>query len=63
MAHDVSERRDGHHVERLVAEAGRETAVEAPFTLKLDPGVLVAPRAEAGSGPLTPGRPPAPPRP
>ncbi|MFE5731660.1 Uma2 family endonuclease [Streptomyces sp. NPDC056528] len=40
----VSELRDGHYVERLVAEAGRETAVEAPFPLKLDPGVLVAPR-------------------
>ncbi|MFI9120623.1 hypothetical protein ACIGW0_14675 [Streptomyces bikiniensis] len=35
---------DGHHVERLAAEAGRETAVEAPFPLKLDPGALVAPR-------------------
>ncbi|MFF4168781.1 Uma2 family endonuclease [Streptomyces sp. NPDC001744] len=40
----VPEPRDGHYVERLVAEAGRETAVEGPFPLKLDPGALVAPR-------------------
>ncbi|MEV6248697.1 Uma2 family endonuclease [Streptomyces sp. NPDC051742] len=40
----VSELRDGRYVERLVAEAGRETAIEAPFPLKLDPGALVNPR-------------------
>ncbi|MFI8963892.1 Uma2 family endonuclease [Streptomyces sp. NPDC053493] len=41
----VSELRDGRYVERLVAEAGHETSVEAPFPLKLDPGKLVNPRA------------------
>ncbi|WP_282697193.1 Uma2 family endonuclease [Streptomyces sp. CC208A] len=40
----VSELRDGHYVERFVAEAGRETAVDAPFPLKVDPGALVASR-------------------
>ncbi|MEU8539426.1 hypothetical protein AB0C52_05400 [Streptomyces sp. NPDC048717] len=29
-----------------VAEAGRETAIEAPFPLKLDPGRLVRPRTQ-----------------
>ncbi|MEU7020408.1 Uma2 family endonuclease [Streptomyces sp. NPDC046203] len=34
------------YVERAVAEAGRETAIEAPFPLKLDPGRLVRPRTQ-----------------
>ncbi|MFJ7064815.1 Uma2 family endonuclease [Streptomyces sp. NPDC101115] len=41
----VSELRDGRYVERLVAEAGRETSIEEPFPLKVDPGRLVSPRA------------------
>ncbi|MFI8826861.1 Uma2 family endonuclease [Streptomyces sp. NPDC053431] len=41
----VSELRDGRYVERTVAEAGRETKIEAPFPLTLDPAALVSPRA------------------
>ncbi|MEU3073215.1 Uma2 family endonuclease [Streptomyces laurentii] len=40
----VSELSGGRYVERVVAEAGRETAVEAPFPLKVDPSRLVSPR-------------------
>ncbi|MFI6420200.1 Uma2 family endonuclease [Streptomyces sp. NPDC050842] len=40
----VSELEDGRYVERLVAEAGLDTAVVAPFPLKVDPGALVSPR-------------------
>lgn len=40
----VSELSGGRYVERAVAEAGRETAVEAPFPLKLDPARPVGPR-------------------
>ncbi|MFF8375312.1 hypothetical protein ACF07V_04125 [Streptomyces sp. NPDC015661] len=39
----VSELRDGRCAERLVAEAGRETAIDAPFPLRADPGALVNP--------------------
>ncbi|MFE6100993.1 hypothetical protein ACFVQ4_13610 [Streptomyces laurentii] len=41
----VSEPSGGRYVERTVAEAGRETAIEAPFPLKLDPSRLVNPGA------------------
>ncbi|MFF5975500.1 Uma2 family endonuclease [Streptomyces sp. NPDC012769] len=41
----VSELVDGRYVERTVAEAGRETKIEAPFPITLDPGALVSPRA------------------
>ncbi|GGR65809.1 hypothetical protein [Streptomyces roseolus] len=40
----VCEPRDGHCVERTVAEAGRATLVEEPFPLEADPGPLVSPR-------------------
>ncbi|MFG2111256.1 Uma2 family endonuclease [Streptomyces sp. NPDC048718] len=42
----VSELSEGRYAERAVAEAGRETAIEAPFPLKLDPGRLVRPRTK-----------------
>ncbi|MEV6326166.1 Uma2 family endonuclease [Streptomyces sp. NPDC051909] len=40
----VSELVEGRYVERTVAEAGRETSIDAPFPLKVDPGRLVSPR-------------------
>ncbi|GAA3392665.1 Uma2 family endonuclease [Streptomyces roseoviridis] len=41
----VTELVDGRYVERTVAEAGRETEIETPFPLTIDPGTLVSPRA------------------
>ncbi|MFE9039905.1 Uma2 family endonuclease [Streptomyces sp. NPDC007818] len=40
----VSELRDGHYVERTVAEAGLTTLIEKPFPLEVDPAALVTPR-------------------
>jgi Uma2 family endonuclease len=40
----VAELEAGRYVDRIVAEAGRETLIEKPFPIEVDPGKLVSPR-------------------
>ncbi|MFC4033597.1 Uma2 family endonuclease [Streptomyces polygonati] len=40
----VAELEAGRYADRIVAEAGRETLIEKPFSVELDPGRLVRPR-------------------